>query len=530
MRISKDLMRASRLHYLAPYTLMLLLCGCLNLAPTASPAFTNRPAPPATTGTPAATQTAMPPTEAPEPTATHAPAATAPATPHATHPAGASPDVEPVAWSSCRAGLECATLEVPIDYDNPDGATVSLALIRHPADRPTERIGSLVMNPGGPGGSGVGWVRDAWSSFGPDLTDRFDIVGFDPRGIRDSDGIRCLDTRPVLSDAFPETAAEEEAFIDSAMAVVQACQQNSGELLPFVGTQNVARDLDLIRAALGDEKLTYYGFSYGTFIGATYADLFPASIRAMVLDGPVDPALDFSGFVTSQSAASQAELDEFLRGCANRNSCSFSPNDEPEQGFDALMERFDQGPIDGITASVALAAVYQALVVDDDNVLETILTLAEEGNAGPMALAGSWATDARALDGYDAVNCLDYPMPRNPEGFAEVAAEAARAAPDIGAWNTYTYFDCAFWPAEPTRVPGPLHAHGGPPILVVAATGDPSTPYEWGVSLADQLESGVLITRRGDGHTSFHFSACVRDIATTYLLTLAAPAADTNCS
>src|SRR5688572_25615227 len=193
------------------------------------------------------------------------------------------------------------------------------------------------------------------------------------------------------------------------------------------------------------------------------------------------------------------------------------------------MERFDQGPIDGVTSSVPLAAVYQALVVDGDNFLETILTVAEEGTAGPMALAGSWAIDARALDGYDAVNCLDYPMPQTPEGFADVAAEAAQAAPDIGAWNTYTYFDCAFWPAEATRVPGPIDAEGAPPIMVVAATGDPSTPYEWGVSLADQLESGVLITRQGDGHTSFHFSACVRDIATTYLLTLAAPTADTTC-
>jgi hypothetical protein len=177
-----------------------------------------------------------------------------------------------------------------------------------------------------------------------------------------------------------------------------------------------------------------------------------------------------------------------------------------------------------------LAAVYQQLAIDDDAGLETILSLAEEGTTWPMAQAGSWATDARLLDGYDAVNCLDYPMPRTPEGFAKIAEGAAQVAPDIGAWNTYTYFDCAFWPAEPTRVPGPLTAPGAPPILVLAATGDPSTPYEWGVSLADQLESGILVTRQGDGHTSFHFSDCISEIATSYLLTLQTPADGTTCN
>ena len=232
-------------------------------------------------------------------------------------------------------------------------------MIRHRATDEGQRIGSLVMNPGGPGGSGVDWVRNAWSSFGPDLTDRFDIVGFDPRGIGESDAIHCLDERPQLTDAFPEDAAEEQSFIDLAKEVTAACERNSGELLPFVGTDNVARDLNRMRAALGDEKLTYFGFSYGTFIGATYAEMFPNNIRTMVLDGPVDPALDFTEFVKTQSAASQAELDEFLDRCAEASSCAFSPDEEPEEGFDALMDRFDQGPIDGVTASVALSAMYR---------------------------------------------------------------------------------------------------------------------------------------------------------------------------
>ena len=497
-----------------------LVTACVTIAPPASSEA------PVARPSPAAPQaTVAPPTPAPsrQPTTTPSP------TLHESLQPPASPEADDLAWHPCAGGLECATLHVPIDYENAAAGTVGLSLIRHVATNENQRIGSLVMNPGGPGGSGVDWVRTAWTTFGPDLTDRFDIVGFDPRGIGESDAIRCLDERPQLSDAFPEDAAEEQSFVDLAKEVTAACERNSAELLPFVGTENVARDLDNMRAALGDEKLTYFGFSYGTFIGATYAELFPNNIRTMVLDGPVDPELDFTEFVKTQSAASQSELDEFLDRCAEASSCEFSADENPKVGFDALMERFDQGPIDGVTASVALSAMYQELVVDDDAGLETILSLAEGGVTWPMAQAGSWATDARLLDGYDAVNCLDYPMPRTVEGFNEIADEAAQVAPDIGAWNTYTYFDCAFWPAEPTRVPGPLTASGAPPILVIAATGDPSTPYEWGVSLADQLESGILVTRNGDGHTSFHFSNCVRQIATEYLLTLTTPADDTTC-
>ena len=469
-------------------------------------------------------------TTGPTPTSSPQSSAAPESTPRASPSERASPESERLAWHPCPGGFDCATLEVPIDYENPDGGAIGLALIRHRATNEGERIGSLVMNPGGPGGSGVNWVANAWASFGPDLTDRFDIVGFDPRGIGQSDAVHCLDRRPELTDAFPENAAEEEAFIDLAMSVAEACQRNSGELLPFVGTDNVARDLDVMRAALGDDKLTYYGFSYGTFIGANYAEMFPDKIRALVLDGPVDPTLDLGTFIDTQSAATQAELDEFLAACADQSSCAFNSGGESRNGFEALMDRFDRGPIDGVTTSVALAAMYQELVIDDDAGLAALLSLAQQGVTRPMAGAGSWATDEAALDGYDAVNCVDYPAPRTAEGFAELAASAAQVAPDIGAWNTYTYFDCAFWPVESQRVPGALTAPGAPPILVLAATGDPSTPYEWGVSLADQLESGILVTRQGDGHTSFHFSGCIREIATSYLVTLVTPADGATCN
>lgn len=435
-----------------------------------------------------------------------------------------------VAWHSCPGGFECAHLEVPIDYDEPGGAAIELALIRHPASKPSASLGSIVINPGGPGGSGVEWVRGAWEWLGPEISDRFDIVGFDPRGIGQSEAVHCLDTRPELAQAFPTNPSEEAEFIQSAKAVAAACQANSGKLLPHVGTENVARDLDQIRVALGEEKLTYVGFSYGTLIGALYADMFPARVRAMVLDGPVDPSLDLGEFINTQSAAAQQELDEFLDMCADEAACAFHSQTGTRDAFEALMTRFEDGPIDGVTAPVAWAAIYQELVADDDGGLATILQLAQRSITWPMADAGSWARDARALDGYDAVNCVDYPAPRSVEGFAALAEDSARDAPDVGPPNTYTYFNCAYWPVESQRGPRRIVATGAPPILVVAATGDPSTPYEWGQSPAEQLSSGILLTREGDGHTSQHVSECVRNITRAYLLTLATPADGTTCT
>lgn len=481
--------------------------------PTPSPAATIQSSPPSDEPT-------VEPTDSPEPTPTALPSP------------NPSPTTAPGAldWRRCAGepDFDCAALDVPLDYAHPAGQTIRLSLIRHAATSPADRIGSVIVNPGGPGGSGIDEVRYGLAGFGPDVVDRFDIVGFDPRGVGASSPVHCLDPRPELDPPFPRNADQTQQFVDYAGAVTAACAANSGDLLPFMGTENVARDLDQIRAAVGDELLTYVGTSYGTLIGELYADLFPTHIRAMILDGVVDPTLDFERFVIEQSAAAQGQLDEFLASCSADTSCHFHSLDTT-RSFRQLMARFARGPIDGVTAFVALYAVYLALAQDDPEMLEQELTLAKRGITFPMDQAAGWTDDAASLDPYEAVNCVDYAAPRNLDEFAAIATEAAQVAPDFGAWNTYGYFDCAFWPAPPSRTPHAVTAPGAPPILVLSATGDPATPYQWGVNVAQQLASGVLVTRVGGGHTSRGYQ-CVRAIAEDYVLTLAVPDTGTTCS
>ncbi len=436
---------------------------------------------------------------------------------------------QPLAWSQCGVQFECADLRVPLDYSEPDGATITLALVRHRSGDPTQRIGSIVVNPGGPGASGVEAVRQNSTRFTPEVMARFDIVGFDPRGVGQSSAVHCLETRPELNHAFPADESDVAEFVHSAKAVAAACQANSGDLLPYVGTESVAADLDRIRAALGDDTLTYVGSSYGTLIGALYAEMFPTHIRAMVLDGPVDPSLDMAEFITGQAIGSQRQLDKFLAGCAAETGCAFHSDGNPGAAFDALMERFAEGPIGGVTAQVAWGAVYWELTVDDTRRLAADLQAASLGDTTPLEDAAGWMFEPYALDAYEAVNCADYRAPRTPEGFAEMAADAVRVAPDFGAAVAYGYFDCVYWPYESERDSMRVTAGGAKPILVIAATGDPATPYEWGQSLASQLSSGVLVTRDGDGHTSLE-NWCIAQLAESYLLTLATPEPGTTCT
>lgn len=441
----------------------------------------------------------------------------------------APPLTQPLAWSVCGVQFECAGLRVPLDYSAPDDATITLALVRHPAGDPTQRIGSMVVNPGGPGASGVEAVRQNSTRFTPEVMAKFDIVGFDPRGVGQSSAVQCLETRPKLNPAFPADESDVVEFVDSAKAIAAACQANSGDLLPYVGTESVAADLDRIRAGLGDDALTYVGSSYGTLIGALYAEMFPTHIRAMVLDGPVDPSLDLGEFITGQAIGTQRQLDKFLDNCAAETECAFHSDGNPRAAFDVLMERFAEGPIDGVTAQVAWGAVYWELAIDDTRRLAGDLKAASLGNATPFEDAAGWMFEPSALDAYEAVNCADYRAPRTPEGFAEMAADAERVAPDFGAAVAYGYFNCVYWPYESERDSRRVTAEGAPRILVLAATGDPATPYEWGESLASQLSSGVLVTRNGDGHTSLE-NWCIAQLAESYLLTLALPEPVTTCT
>jgi pimeloyl-ACP methyl ester carboxylesterase len=468
------------------------------------------------------------------------PSATAGASP-------AAPTVARAAWSDCGGGYQCATIQVPEDYANPGGPRLALSVTRLPATAPQERIGALIVNPGGPGGSGVEFVRDDIKVFPVSLRRRFDIVGFDPRGVNLSSPVRCQDNLDghVALDTSPDSKAELKILTDDAQAFAEACDQRNGELLAHLSTEDVARDLDLIRIAIGDAKISYFGFSYGTLIGAIYAQMFPDHIRAMVLDGALDPGLDLAGLRGGQARAFEAALGHFLADCAKDKTCYFHEGGRTRRSFDALMASIEKHPLPAIrakdprvlTTGLAWQAVAGAMYNDEAwPALAIGLALAKRGDGSVMLLL----TDpyngrnkngqySNLIDAYTANTCLDFPAPKDVAVYTALAAKLRPTAPHFASMLAYNDLTCAFWPVAAARKPAKVSADGAPPIVVVGTTGDPATPYEWAVSLAEQLSSGVLVTRRGEGHTGFAFSDCVRRAVTPYLLDLKAPRDGLTC-
>jgi pimeloyl-ACP methyl ester carboxylesterase len=459
----------------------------------------------------------------------------------------APPTVARAAWSDCGGGYQCATVQVPEDYAKPGGRRLGLSVTRLPATAPQERIGALIVNPGGPGGSGVEFVRDDIKVFPASLRRRFDILGFDPRGVNLSTPVRCQDNLDghVALDTSPDSKAELEILVDDAQAFAEACDERNGDLLAHLSTDDVARDLDLIRIAIGDAKISYFGFSYGTLIGAIYAEMFPDHIRAMVLDGAVDPSLDLEGLRTGQARAFEAALGHFLTDCAKDRSCYFHEGGRTRRSFDALMASIEKRPLPAIrakdrrvlTTGLAWQAVAGAMYNDAAwPALAIGLALAKRGDGSVMLLLtdpyngrnknGSYSN---LIDAYTANTCLDFPAAKDVAVYTALAAKLRPAAPHFAAMLAYNDLTCAFWPVPAARQPAKVSADGAPPIVVIGTTGDPATPYAWAISLARQLSSGVLVTRRGEGHTGFAFSACVQRAVTPYLLDLKAPRDGLTC-
>ncbi len=455
----------------------------------------------------------------------------------------------PIAWSDCGGGFQCGIVDVPLDYAAPTGPTVRLSLIRLPATDPAERIGSLVVNPGGPGESGVDFVRQgAASVFPAALRARFDIVGFDPRGVGASTPIRCEENLDhfIPEDATADTPAELTNLLDGSRAFAEQCGERNAALLPHLSTEDVARDLDQIRAALGDAQLTYVGFSYGSMIGEDYASLFPAHVRAMVLDGVVDPSLGLETFRRDQAVAFEGALDRFLAQCSADTSCPFHSGGHAAAAFDALMREIDRHPVpttrlgdrEPVGPTQAWQAVTQSLYVQAAwPVLADALAMARDGDGSLLLLLGDPlrgrnpdGSYSNLVDAYDAVTCLDWPAPRDPAAYSAMATSFTRVAPRVGRLLAFNDVECAYWPTPPERVPAPVSAPGAPPIVLVGSTGDPATPYAWAESVARQLTSAVLVTRVGEGHTGYLVSACVRNAVDGYLLDRTVPAAGLRCT
>ncbi|AOS65181.1 alpha/beta fold hydrolase [Actinoalloteichus hymeniacidonis] len=471
-----------------------------------------------------------------------------------------------IEWGSCedfalapeesallnQDGLECGRAEAPLDYADPEGDTISLGLVRRPADNETDRIGSLLVNPGGPGGSGVvAGAGLASAVAGTELGERFDLIGFDPRGVGTSEpAVRCLtdeeadEDRLITSvDTSPEGVAAAEERLE---LYVSRCVERSGtDLLAKVGTVDAVKDIDLLRSVLGDEKLSFLGFSYGTSLGSAYADAFPENVRALVLDGAVDPDQDAVDELVAQGAGFQQAFDAFAAWCAGMETCALGGDPaQAAQVFRGLVEPLIDNPLptqDGRQLSYddAETAVVQALYTQDLwDPLEMGLTELALGQGDMLILvadlyhgrdgAGKYSN---MTDAFNAIRCVDETERMDVETAQEAERRYREAAPflDDGREPGGIRDVCSFWPVEATAEPLEFDVDTLPETLVISTTGDPATPYQAGVDLAAALDASLL-TFEGTQHGVFlQGVSCVDEIGIRYLIDLEVPAEDATC-
>ncbi len=448
-------------------------------------------------------------------------------------------------WAPCGA-FECATIDVPLDYADPSIGAIVLPLIRKPASDSERRIGSLLVNPGGPGVSGVDFVERASRILSPEVRARFDIVGWDPRGVAGSEpAVDCVDDLDafVSADPSPDSVDEIQQQDAEAKRLADACEERSGALLPYLATEFTARDMDRIREALGDKKLTYLGYSYGTFLGAIYADLFPTHIRALVLDAATDPSISTAQDIKNQVVGFEHALDAFLADCASDAACAFYASGDPGAAFDALMAQLELNPISGdstvdVGPGLAWLGVASALYNEASwPTLAAALVAAQEGDGAQLLALSAFITGRSGPGDYTdeleqriAIRCVD-DAPLTHDEKVTLQAELAIVAPRYGKPGLGPAGDpCDFWPVPSTRVPKAVIAPGSPTIVVVGTTGDPATPYQQAVALADQLSQGMLITLNGERHTAYGgVSACVDDAVDAYLIDLVPPPDGLTC-
>ncbi|MFJ8585026.1 alpha/beta hydrolase [Streptomyces sp. NPDC093595] len=472
-------------------------------------------------------------------------------------------------WSECRAPSvgegsgtapsplpggatwECAFMDVPRDYTQPDGETIELALIRAKAADPARRIGSLLFNFGGPGGSGI----TALPSFAKDyeqLRSRYDLVSFDPRGVGRSEGVECEDDRQLDAffalDSTPDDAREERIWVDALKQYAAACEDRSGAMLPHVGTVEAARDMDLMRAVLGDDKLHYFGISYGTELGGVYAHLFPERVGHAVFDAVVDPTGTPEQGSLAQARGFQLALRNFAADCVKRGDACKLPGStvqEIEQFVTGLLAELDKRPITGLgdrklTQSQATNGIAQALYSKEYwPYLEQGLDEADGGQGG-LLLALSDSMNGRDQNGtYSnlqaanaAINCVDDKQRYTPEQAKAKLPEFREASPVFGDFLGWGLIGCSQWPVPGAWDHPDVSAPGAAPIVVIGNTGDPATPYAGARKMVEALGKGVGVelTYRGEGHGAYNSGdACVRRAVDAYLLRDKVPAPGTVC-
>lgn len=457
-------------------------------------------------------------------------------------------------WTDCGDGFVCADVHAPLDWADLEGDTILLRLVKHPAANGSP-LGTLFVNPGGPGVAGASFIRDSLEfAVGAPLIQNYDVIGWDPRGVGSSSQVRCL-TDSEMDDYLFGNNDEFDGLerggkqwiakaIDSSRELGEACLDKTGPLLGHVDTMSTVRDLEMLREISGDSKLNYLGYSYGTFIGAKYAEAYPTMVGRMTLDGVLDPAASNAEVVREQTRGFELALRSYAEACLDSQGCPLSGSvDEAMAQIGEMLDAVDADPLTGsdgrtFSSSTFLTAIVTPLYSESSwGYLNQLFEDVKAGNANiGLALADSYYSrvDGKYVDNsteaFMAINCLDYSTEIDPVRMLREAAELEKVAPTIGRFQGFGDVSCAGWPFPGVTERNPVSAEGAAPILIVGTTGDPATPFRWAESLSQQLESSVLLTYEGEGHTAYGKNQCVNDAVDNYFLTGATPQSGITCS
>jgi pimeloyl-ACP methyl ester carboxylesterase len=417
---------------------------------------------------------------------------------------------------------------VPVDHDAPGGPSLDLALTRIPATDPGRRLGSILVNPGGPGASGTDFLR--WFRFDDETMARYDLVGFDPRGIGASAPLACEPdlTRGPLPDTDPATPRARAALEEWARALAEACAASDGELLPHLDSVTVARDLETIRTALGEDRLNFYGFSYGSLLALRYLELHPERAGRIVLDGVVDPTAELTDLLVQQAAAFDEVFAEMVDICATAPNC---PPGGLDGAYDRLAERLREAPVGAVgpteLATAAIMASYdQRLWSPLRDALDRAVRLDDFDDIEELS---DLYYGSASFGAYAAVTCTDTPVPGTPAAWDREVERARRVSARFGAATINELRACAHWPVRDPVAPSPIRAEGSPPVLVIGTTGDAATPLVNAETVAATLADGHLLVLDGPGHTAYGANACVDGFVREYFAAGALPPPGARC-